>query len=92
MSIGVEWAPSVTEGWRLSRSATAAESALAYRVSSLLAVPEELFVRHNRPIRMIDLAMSDISLVVRNPDHELRRFADRLANRATASNYAVSGP
>src|SRR6476660_9501025 len=49
---------------------TTPESPLANRVTCFLALYEKFFVAHNWLARMIEIAVPDIGLIVRHPNHQ----------------------
>src|SRR5262249_61185201 len=78
-AVGKAWAGTATstspDGTRLATQCLAAapEPTFPDGITRLLALPEELHIRHDRLLRMVGSPMRDVRVVVGNADHQARR-------------------
>src|SRR6476660_951715 len=70
-------------------SAATPESTLADGITRLLALPEELHIRHDRLVRMVGSPMRDVGVVVGNADHQARRSSGPIDGRTRRPRGAI---
>src|SRR5215470_19607310 len=58
-------------------------------ITRLLALPEELHIRHDRLLGMVGSPMRDVSVVVGNADHQARRSSGPIDGRARRPRGAI---
>src|SRR6516162_10570581 len=79
------------DGTRFATSclATAPEPTFPDGITRLLALPEELHIRHDRLVRMVGSPMRDVGVVVGNADHQARRSSGPINGRARCPRGAI---
>src|SRR5262249_60076564 len=90
-SIGRDVRSTSPDGTRLAASCLAAapEATFPDGITRLLALTEELHIRHDRLLRMVGSPMRDVGVVVGNADHQARRSSGPIDGRARRPPGAI---